>query len=178
MEIWIIACQAFWLISIAYAANGFAPLMRGKKPLDARKKFGKYRLLGDGKTYEGTFGGMLFGIFIGLILIYFQSDIQKVSANYGFSLPVLNIYMIVLLSVGAIVGDIVGAFIKRRLGIKRGAPAPLLDQLDFITGALLFTSLIYVPSLEIIVFLYIATPIIHWLANILGYIIKVKQTPW
>jgi len=178
MEIWMIACQAFWFIAVAYAANGFAPLMKGKKPLDHGKMLGRYRLLGDGKTFEGSFGGFFFGVFVGLILLYFQNDLQNIAASYGFSLPNLNIYIIILLSIGAIAGDIVGAFIKRRLGIPRGSPAPLLDQLDFITGALLLCSLVYLPSLEIIIFLYIATPIIHWLANILGYIIKVKQTPW
>jgi len=178
MELWIIACQAFWFIAPAYAANAFPPLVKGKRPLDFGKYFGKYRLLGDGKTFEGSIAGIVFGVFIGLVLLYFQSDVQTVATQYGFVLPTLTIPLISLLSTGAIVGDITGAFIKRRFGIKRGNPAPLLDQLDFIFGSIGFASLMYVPSWEVILFLVVITPIIHWIANIIGYFSGVKRTPW
>jgi CDP-2,3-bis-(O-geranylgeranyl)-sn-glycerol synthase len=39
-----------------------------------------------------------------------------------------------LLSIGALLGDIAGAFIKRRLGISQGGPAPILDQLGFLVA--------------------------------------------
>ena len=45
-----------------------------------------------------------------------------------------------LLGFGALVGDALGSFLKRRLGIGRGKPAPFLDQLDFIIVALIFVS--------------------------------------
>ena len=42
-----------------------------------------------------------------------------------------------LLGFGALLGDALGSFLKRRLGIGRGKPAPILDQLDFIIVALI-----------------------------------------
>ena len=37
--------------------------------------------------------------------------------------------------VGALSGDIVKSFFKRRLGFDRGAMLPIADQLDFVAGA-------------------------------------------
>jgi len=40
----------------------------------------------------------------------------------------------VLLSIGALVGDAAGSFIKRRLNISPGKHCMLLDQVDFVVG--------------------------------------------
>jgi len=62
--------------------------------------------------------------------------------------------------------------------MKRGEPAPLLDQEDFLLGALFFGALI-TPVLENWVFLLVViTPIIHWSANLVGYFLGVKKEPW
>ncbi|MFH1420418.1 MAG: CDP-2,3-bis-(O-geranylgeranyl)-sn-glycerol synthase, partial [Candidatus Aenigmatarchaeota archaeon] len=164
MEFYAIVVGAFWLIACVYAANAFPPLVRGKHPIDGGKKFRGKRLLGHGKTIEGTIGGILFGMIIGMIQIYFQNDVT----NY-IAVPVLTIQMVVLMCVGALLGDIIGSFIKRRLGLKRGQSAPLMDQLGFVVVALLLVSSIYVPAWEIVVFLLVITPIVHLVANILGY---------
>lgn len=83
-----------------------------------------------------------------------------------------------LLSLGALTGDLAGSFIKRRLNISRGYPAPGLDQLDFITGAIILSSIIYIPPLEIVITTILVTPAIHLLANIAGYMLKLKREPW
>jgi len=176
MELWLIIATAFWLIAPAYAANAFAPLAKGKRPLDFGKSFRGKRILGDGKTFEGTIAGIIFGIFLGSLLMYVQGFYPNEMAALGF--VVYTLPLIILLSVGAIAGDIAGAFIKRRFGIERGAPAPLLDQLDFVIGALFFAGFIYLPEAGSIIFLLLITPIIHWIANLIGYAVKVKKTPW
>jgi CDP-2,3-bis-(O-geranylgeranyl)-sn-glycerol synthase len=175
MDILFIIAQAFWLIAPAYAANAFPPLVRGRRPLDFGKSLRMNRILGDGKTFEGTIVGIVFGTFIGILQIIFQSN-YPIPAEIG--LVTLTIPIVLLLSAGAIVGDIVGAFIKRRLGMPRGALAPLLDQWDFLVVSLLLVSLLVVLSIDIIIFLLIITPIVHWVANLIGYTVKVKKTPW
>nr|MDO8080708.1 CDP-2,3-bis-(O-geranylgeranyl)-sn-glycerol synthase [Candidatus Freyarchaeota archaeon] len=83
-----------------------------------------------------------------------------------------------LLSFGALIGDLIGSFIKRRLNLERGQPAPPLDQLDFITGALVFSFIVFIPPLEIIIILLVLTPVIHLTANIVGYKLRLKKEPW
>ena len=175
-----VLAMTFWFVAPAYAANSFPPIVRGRRPLDRGRLFMGQRLLGDGKTIEGTATGILFGCAVGFVLFALQPavDALLVAERAGLSLSIHTPALIVLLSIGAIFGDIVGAFIKRRLGIPRGKPAILLDQLDFLVFAFLFGSAVYAPSLSILLLLMLLTPLIHWLSNLLGYALKVKQTPW
>jgi CDP-2,3-bis-(O-geranylgeranyl)-sn-glycerol synthase len=178
MDLILLLVQSFWFVAPAYAANAFPPLMRGKRPIDGGRNFRGKRLFGDGKTIEGTIGGIVFGIFIGLIQLYFQPMIPSVIDGVVLNLPVLTIPIVVLLSIGALCGDIFGSFIKRRSGIKRGGSAPLLDQLGFLIFAFIFVSLAYSIDLYVVVVLIILTPIIHLIANIIGYFAKLKHQPW
>ena len=171
----LLLIQALWFILPAYAANAFPPLLKGRRPLDFGKKIRKHRILGDGKTIEGTVGGILFGFFIGLIQIYVQGFIP---AEWGLGLIEMSLPLILLLSMGAVIGDILGAFTKRRFNIRRGEPAPLLDQLDFLVFAILFANFILSMRIEIIIVLLIITPPIHWVTNLVGYIASIKKTPW
>ena len=165
--------QALWLIIPAYAANAFPPVVHGTHPLDFGKNLNRHRILGDGKTIEGTVAGISFGTFIGIIQIFMWQYLPQ-----EIGLMKTNIALVVLLSIGAILGDIVGAFFKRRLSIERGKPAPVLDQLDFLVGALIFGSLVYTPPSLIILILIVITPILHLLTNRIGYILGIKKTPW
>jgi CDP-2,3-bis-(O-geranylgeranyl)-sn-glycerol synthase len=83
-----------------------------------------------------------------------------------------------LLSSGALFGDMMGSFIKRRLGIKQGRPAPILDQLNFIFGALLFTYPFSPIPLDMIITICLITPIVHLTSNIIAYKLKIKKVWW
>lgn len=165
--------QSLWFIAPAYIANSAPVIINGKRPLDFGKKLGKNRILGDGKTIEGTFGGIAFGTLFGLLQIYAQDYLPA-----SWNLIRLNNTLVLLLSTGALIGDIVGSFIKRRFGITRGAHFPLFDQLTFLIAALLLSSIIYKPEIRMIVLLFILTPIVHWTSNNVAYILKLKKHPW
>jgi len=165
--------QAIWFIWPAYTANAFPTVLHGKGALDFGKNFGKNRLLGDSKTIGGTVGGIVFGIFIGLIQMNVHGYLPQNLGLFKFTVSA-----IVLLSVGTFAGDIVGSFIKRRMNIKPGDPALLLDQLGFLVAALLFVSLVHVTPFKMVIILLIITPIIHLGANIVGYLLKLKKHPW
>jgi CDP-2,3-bis-(O-geranylgeranyl)-sn-glycerol synthase len=48
--------KSLLIIFPAYAANGFPPLARGRRPIDFHGKFPDgSRILGEGKTIEGFF---------------------------------------------------------------------------------------------------------------------------
>ncbi len=170
--------NAFWLIAPAYASNAFPPLLKGTHPIDFRKHLFGNRLLGDGKTVEGTIGGILFGLLIGLLLLLFQRDVAMLLSKYHIVLFHHNLITISILSTCAIAGDMIGSFIKRRLSIPRGKSVPLLDQWDFLIFSLFILSFYNPVSSEIVIFLLIVTPILHLLANLIAHLFKIKQVPW
>lgn len=179
MLIEVLLVQAFWIIGSAYAANAFPPLVSGHRPLDKGKIFHGRRLLGDGKTYEGTLAGIIFGLFYGAVQILVQPYIPLNISGKELGLITITPIIVILLVVGTMIGDIAGSFIKRRIGLERGASAPGMDQLGFIIIGLLFVSLVAPISIEIWIIIIVLTPIIHWLANLIGYyLMKVKKTPW
>lgn len=170
---WLLFLQAFWLIAPAYAANAFPPLVKGSHPVDLGKSLGNKRIFGDGKTIEGTIAGVLFGVLIGFVQILGQNTLPT-----ELGLTKMDFPLVFLLSSGAILGDMLGSFIKRRLNIPRGYPAFPLDQLDFLVMALVFSSVAAHVSIYHAIILVSLTPLIHWIANLIGYYTKVKKTPW
>jgi CDP-2,3-bis-(O-geranylgeranyl)-sn-glycerol synthase len=89
----------------------------------------------------------------------------------------------VLIPLGALLGDLTGAFIKRRLNIAPGGLLPVVDQIDFVVGAVVFAlplSLISWQGLswEVAVVVLLITPPIHLFTNFLAYKLKLKKNPW
>jgi len=153
-----------------YIANATPPVFSKfnvlglRRPVDGGKLWidGR-RILGDGKTWQGLILGTLVGGLIGFLLEHFGYGSFSLGLLMGFS---------------ALAGDMVGSFIKRRLGMKRGANAGLLDSLDFLTAGILISyPFVRWKSGEILLLL-IATPIVHRIANIIGFKLKLKKEPW
>ena len=174
--------QSFYLILPAYFANVSAGLFQKSKflstPLDHSKKIGPNYILGPGKTYRGT----LIGITIAVLTVFFQKLLFSVEVFHNISIidyQQINWLSLGLLAgIGSMGGDIVASFFKRRLKLKRGAPAPLLDQWDYIIGFLLLTSLIVsIPSMVIIT-VFLMTLVIHPSVNIIAYHLKLKKVWW
>jgi CDP-2,3-bis-(O-geranylgeranyl)-sn-glycerol synthase len=163
----------------AYIPNPAAAAVGGGIPIDGGRCWSDgRRILGDGKTVRGFFGGVLCGCFIGGIQILAQS------IPFFSILPALNPAAVVLLATGALVGDMVKSFFKRRVGIERGGKWQIVDQYDFVAGASIFL-LIGDPAftfstftLPVIIAILIITPALHRLVNIIGYKIGVKDVPW
>jgi CDP-2,3-bis-(O-geranylgeranyl)-sn-glycerol synthase len=96
-----------------------------------------------------------------------------------FSYPVpFSVLFSVLSPLGALFGDLGGAFLKRRLGIAPGDLLPIIDQVDFVVGAILFSLPLTIIYWELAVAVIIITPPIHMLTNFLAYKLKLKKTPW
>ncbi len=152
--------SALYFFIPAYVANTFACILGKGRPIDLGKNFiDKRRIVGDGVTIRGSLSGIACGIIAGAIL---QMDLL----------------LVFLLSSGAIAGDAAGSFIKRRLNMGRGAPAPGLDQLNFVAGGLLFASPVVRIPLQWVLVLIVFTPIGHLIVNKTGYRLKVKDVPW
>ncbi len=83
------------------------------------------------------------------------------------------------LSLGALLGDIAGSFIKRRLSLPRGAPAPVLDQLDFYAGAVAASYLLGCKwNPETLAAAAIVVAVLHVTANAAAYLAGLKKEPW
>lgn len=170
--------EAVWLILPAYAANGLVPVFKGKHPIDAGRIFFGNPLFGAGKTWEGLIIGTIIGGIIGLIEMlafpYLPWEVSPVALN----IVPMSVALGFLLGFGAMFGDLIGSFVKRRFGLQRGKPAPLLDQEDFLLGSLLFAGFLVVIEIDWIILLVVITPAIHWAASIIGYLLKVKKEPY
>jgi len=84
----------------------------------------------------------------------------------------------VLIPLGALLGDLAGAFLKRRLGIAPGGSLPIVDQVDFAIGAIVFSVPLAIVNWELAVTVLLITPPIHLLTNFLAYKMKLKRNPW
>ncbi len=155
-------------IAPCYLANAapviIAKLVRSRTPIDGGRCLGDgERILGDGKTWEGFCGGVFIGTLTGCLL----NIIGKHTIPGAF-----------LLSLGAMVGDALGSFIKRRLKIRRGGPLPVVDQLLFALVALSFYSVYRWPDPYYVLVTLIVTPPLHFITNVFAYLLKLKDVPW
>ncbi|MDW8022000.1 MAG: CDP-2,3-bis-(O-geranylgeranyl)-sn-glycerol synthase [Nitrososphaerota archaeon] len=141
------------------------PIDRGILVWDGR------RLFGDGKTFEGLITGILFGTIVGLILF----SLNNPGAYRSPFEPLL-------LSIGTMIGDIFGSFLKRRLGLESGASAPILDQTGFAVFALFLGLLFYGPpswfNVENLLLLLLITGILHLATNSAAYVLGLKDRPY
>lgn len=165
---------AILFILPAYLGNAVPVLFGGGAPIDCGKVLGDgKRLFGDGKTWRGLFAGLSIGVIaVGLLSLYLPLDY-----SLGLSQPQFALAG-VLLCLGAQLGDIVGSYLKRRVGLPRGGPVLFLDQLLFLVFGLLFVAPIYLFPLPELVFLFALTLVVHRVANIMAYSWRLKQVPW
>jgi CDP-2,3-bis-(O-geranylgeranyl)-sn-glycerol synthase len=164
MDVPALVVESLKLIFPAYCANAAPVLAGGGLPLDFGKNFvdGR-RVFGKNKTFRGFFFGLAIGVLVGL------------TENFLFGYPLL---FSVLSPLGALMGDLAGAFLKRRLDIAPGGVLPIVDQIDFVVGAIVFSLPLSIISLELAIAMLIITPPIHLLTNFLAYKLKLKSTPW
>jgi CDP-2,3-bis-(O-geranylgeranyl)-sn-glycerol synthase len=183
----LIAVIGIWVMLPAYIPNSAATLFGGGLPMDFGYSFQSgRRVLGDGKTWRGFFGGSLTGIMVGILQIIAIAPFDLDCGGFGRIPTAFSI--VCTLAFGALLGDVLGAFIKRRLNIPQGAKAPGLDQYDFVIGAWALTAAFhfewfyatFLHGIHIIalVTVIVVTPVLHRSVNIIGYKLGKKSVPW
>ena len=172
---------AFWAMLPAYVPNNAAVLAGGGRPIDGGRTWGDKRVLGDGKTWRGTAAGITAGLALAGLLSVVAAD---VSAATGIDVPEFTPLAALGLAAGAMLGDILASFLKRRSGRERGAMFPGLDQLDFVVVSLPLTALLAsewffdVFTWDVIAVVVIVTPILHVTTNMIAYKLGLKNEPW
>ncbi len=170
--------EAIWLLWPAYGANGLCMFAKGKSPIDGGRLWKGKQILGPGKTWEGLGLGVAVGTLVGTLqMLAFPILPWHLSAVRLDLLP-MSPFAGFLIGLGAMLGDIAGSFVKRRIGIARGKPAPVLDQLDFVAGMLIALAIFFPLKWEWVAILAIITPVIHLAANGIAYLLKLKNVPY
>lgn len=178
--------QSFWFFLPAYVSNPAAVLFGGGRPIDGGRVLSDgHRLFGDGKTWRGFAGGVASGILVGVAQWGIALAAEPGLSWGAFPAAVLPI---VALAFGALLGDLLGAYLKRRMGRPRGANTPGLDWYDFCLGALVLLVLAdygffldrYVRGEGIygLLLIIVITPALHRAVNILGFRLGKKDVPW
>lgn len=145
------------------------------------------RILGDGKTWRGFLGGALTGVAVGLLQIAGVAYAGEEEV-FGFGDWPWSLCTVLSLGFGSMLGDSLGSMVKRRLGVQRGGKAPVLDQYNFVVGAIVLVLVFrYQWFMDhfvlgngfygLLLFL-IVVPVLHRGVNIIGYKLGKKDVPW
>lgn len=171
--VWLLILKSLYFFLPAYLANLVPPLLKRVNILNysiSEKYFGK------NKTWRGFVGAILVGT-----LVFWM---QKISYTNGFTTFALidyngfSILLGFLLGTGAILGDLIESYFKRKAGVLPGNSWKPWDQLDFVIGAILLSFFVYVPRAEVILVLLLASPLLHILFNLFGYWLKINKKMW
>ncbi len=153
---------ALLFIGPSYVANAAPLVFGGGMPLDGGRNFlDGQPIFGFHKTVRGLAAGIIAGSVLGAAESLFDSRLLLA----GF-----------MMALGAVLGDLLGAFVKRRLKIKPGKQFPIVDQLDFVLGGLLVGWSFFQMSLASILIVVLVTPPIHLGTNYGAYLLGLKKT--
>ncbi|MBI4141490.1 CDP-archaeol synthase [Candidatus Woesearchaeota archaeon] len=160
----------FWLLELAYfmlpayVAN-MAPVLSRfvgwNIPLNKN-------LFGSHKTVVGT----LFGLTAAVLMTFIQSEFV------GFVYYTDWLLLGLLLGSGALFGDIVKSFVKRKLNIKEGKPWIPFDEIDFSIGALFFVSFVYFPGWVESIVIVVMSALGHIAVNHAAFYLKIRKEKW
>ncbi len=156
--------EALLFIGPSYVANAAPLLFGGGASLDRGRTFTDGKpVFGSHKTVRGFFAGIIAGTIIGTLESFDDGRLLLAGP---------------FIAVGAVLGDLLGAFVKRRLDIKPGGPFPILDQLDFVLGGLVLGLPFFPMDWTAILLVVLVTPPIHLGTNYGAYLLKIKKTYW
>ena len=174
---------SFWLFLPAGIANmtpvflAHLPLLsKLDQPLDFNQTFNHKPILGPHKTIRGLIGGTLASI----LTVYLQQQLSITfpALNLAENLISLNPFIWGgLLGFGALFGDAVKSFFKRRTNIKSGGTWIPFDQIDYILGGILFSSLYHPLSFNLYITIFLLYFFLHFVATHTGYLLKLKSSP-
>jgi CDP-2,3-bis-(O-geranylgeranyl)-sn-glycerol synthase len=178
-----VVAVALWAMLPAYVPNNVAVVAGGGRPIDGGRTWNGRRLLGDGKTWRGTAAGVLAGVGLAVLA---NAAHESVGTLVGVGLPTVTLPAAVGLAAGAMLGDVVASFLKRRTGRERGAPVPGLDQLDFAVGAVALAALLdprwflgtFLRPATVLVAVVVLTPVLHLGTNGIAYRLGLTNEPY
>ncbi|PIP31882.1 hypothetical protein COX24_01225 [bacterium (Candidatus Gribaldobacteria) CG23_combo_of_CG06-09_8_20_14_all_37_87_8] len=170
-----------WFIALFGVAN-MAPVFCCKipflaKPVDFGKTWRGKRVFGEHKTWRGILFAPLFAVAFFVLQKYLYQQASFIRDISLFDYEKMPLFYSFLAGLGAILGDLVKSFFKRRVNIAPGKSWVPFDQIDYLIGGMLFGFLFFVPSLLTISLTLLFGFVLHVLFNLLGYALKIKKIP-
>lgn len=181
MELLTLSLKCIYLMLPAYAAN-MAPVWFKNAfswmavPLDRGALFRGEPLFGSHKTLRGVVTGIVLAMAVAFVQYLLRTIpfFQQLSlADYGQWLA-----LGFLMGSGALIGDLIKSFIKRRVGIQPGKPFIPFDQVDFVAGALLLSYPLIHPPWEIVAASFVLSFVLHIVTNHVAFWLKIRQEKW
>lgn len=181
-DIFLLVVQTIWAILPLGIAN-MAPVLVKRirlleKPLDAGHLWRGQPLFGSHKTWRGLVAATIFGQVIFFILAWLGNYGAWKNFDNLLHYSALPYYTGALLGLGAILGDLVKSFFKRRFGIASGKSWIPFDQIDYLLGGLIALSCVseVKPAAAILILLF--GVILHIIVNHIGYFLGIRETKW
>jgi CDP-2,3-bis-(O-geranylgeranyl)-sn-glycerol synthase len=175
-----IILQCFYLMLPAYFAN-MAPVISKKinflnVPIDLNIKLNNKPILGKNKTFRGLFFGILFSIAITYLqfLLYSKGIFLWIAIADYSNWILIGFFM----GFGAIFGDAIESFFKRRLDYEPGKPFIPFDQTDFVIGALIFTYPFIHIGIDKVIIILVLSFALHISVNHFAYYTKIRKEKW
>lgn len=169
--------QLVWLFLPAGFANMTASFSKHidflDYPVDFGFKWRAKRIFGDHKTYRGFF----FGILAALLCAYLQKHFYQETFYYSFlDYNKINFWILGLLSgFGALLGDLLRSFFKRRMDFPPGSVWFPFDQVDWILGAIIALSFYIDISNDKILIAILLAVLIHPAVNYICYLLRLQK---
>lgn len=152
-------------------ANKILILRDWKTPLDFGKSWHGKRLLGDNKSLRGLVFGTAMAALTALLIRLFTNPADNLQIHASF------ILVGALMGAGALLGDAVESFFKRRVGVAPGNSWFPFDQIDYIIGGLLVIYPIYRPPLSLMTTILLLYFGLHLTTSYVGYLLGLKDKP-
>lgn len=173
LQIFIIFLPAFVANAAPVVAKNIPYIRQFSRPIHTK-------LFGANKTLRGLLTGIMAGALVGLLLFLLRgflilflpvySDYYNLYSGWFMSMAIGW-----WLGLGALIGDMVKSYWKRRLGIKPGAMFQPWDGIDYMVGAIIFLLPWYSVGIIGSIFLLILWPVLSLLANTIAYHIGWKD---
>lgn len=172
----------FWPAAMANMAPVFANNIRSLAwlniPLDGGKYFRGKRIFGDHKTVRGLLAGWVLASVTIMLQYWLFKNFTSVRNFTLYDYDQLNLFLLsISLGIGALVGDAIKSFFKRRAHIAPGQNWFPFDQIDFAIGSLFLAQWLVDISWRTVILGILLALIFHPIGNIIGWTLRLKANP-
>ncbi len=176
-SLWFFAPAGFGNLA-AFASGKITSLKKFTYPVDCYAKIGGKRILGDHKTVRGFIAAIIAGIISCSLEVFFYNNFFSIRELIPIDYYAINpVILGALLGFGALTGDAIKSFFKRRVNIPPGVSWFPFDQIDYIIGGIAL-SLFYIQlTFGDYVVLCIVWFLMHPLITFIGYLFKLRHKP-
>ncbi len=183
MGIVILVGKLFYFFLPAGVANMAPVIFQNQfkflaKPVDGGKTLGGQEIFGSHKTWRGLIVATVVGGLFFNLEKFLSGAIPQIASWSPFDLTVVQWWFGFAFAAGAILGDLIKSFFKRRFRLPPGAVWYPFDQIDFLLGAALVASFYYAFTPVMWILIIFIGSALHILVNHIAYWLKIKNTPW